>query len=296
LREEANAVATPSDAAALLALGRIALHTGDTRGAGTWASLAKAALDDATLELRRHVTWFLALRAFTAGDARGARAHLTPLEGDDWALPMLMVDNSDPVVLVRIARAAGDEHLVDVGVGVAEHRHSLNPAVSSLAATAAHARGLSSGDLTELAEACRLFDSGPRLLARASAHEDYGRELVGAGDRPAGIVELGQALELYSSAGATWDAARARSRLRAIGVRRRIPKPARPTSGWAGLTDAEVTVARLVADGLKNREVAERLFVSAHTVSMHLRHVFTKLDINSRVELARLVYLRDEAA
>jgi DNA-binding CsgD family transcriptional regulator len=56
------------------------------------------------------------------------------------------------------------------------------------------------------------------------------------------------------------------------------------TSGWAALTTSELTVARLVAEGLTNREVAERLFVSPHTVNSHLRHVFSKLAINSRVE------------
>ena len=54
------------------------------------------------------------------------------------------------------------------------------------------------------------------------------------------------------------------------------------------MTTAELAVARLVAEGLTNREVAERLFVSPHTVNSHLRHVFSKLGINSRVELARL--------
>ena len=54
------------------------------------------------------------------------------------------------------------------------------------------------------------------------------------------------------------------------------------------MTTSELTVARLVAEGLTNREVAERLFVSPHTVNTHLRHVFSKLGINSRVELARL--------
>jgi DNA-binding CsgD family transcriptional regulator len=54
------------------------------------------------------------------------------------------------------------------------------------------------------------------------------------------------------------------------------------------LTESELAVVRLVARGLTNREVADRLFVSPHTVGQHLRHVFAKLDINSRVELARL--------
>jgi DNA-binding CsgD family transcriptional regulator len=60
------------------------------------------------------------------------------------------------------------------------------------------------------------------------------------------------------------------------------------TSGWAALTTSELTVARLVAEALTNREVAERLFVSPHTVNSHLRHVFLKLGITSRVELARV--------
>jgi DNA-binding CsgD family transcriptional regulator len=54
------------------------------------------------------------------------------------------------------------------------------------------------------------------------------------------------------------------------------------------MTDSELAVARLVAEGFTNREVAERLFVSHHTVSAHLRHVFAKLDVNSRVELTRV--------
>jgi DNA-binding CsgD family transcriptional regulator len=54
------------------------------------------------------------------------------------------------------------------------------------------------------------------------------------------------------------------------------------------MTRSELAVARLVADGLTNREIADRLFVSPHTVSTHLRHVFAKLQINSRVDLTRL--------
>jgi DNA-binding CsgD family transcriptional regulator len=88
--------------------------------------------------------------------------------------------------------------------------------------------------------------------------------------------------------GASWDARRVRSRLRGLGVRRRLVTAEPETSGWAALTTSELTVARLVAEGLTNREVAERLFVSPHTVNSHLRHVFLKLGINSRVELARL--------
>ena len=62
----------------------------------------------------------------------------------------------------------------------------------------------------------------------------------------------------------------------------------RPATGWEALTDAERRVARLVAGGLANREVAECLFVSRYTVETHLKHVFAKLGVASRVELAAL--------
>ena len=55
------------------------------------------------------------------------------------------------------------------------------------------------------------------------------------------------------------------------------------------MTAAEESVAKLVAQGLTNREVAERLFLSPHTVNSHLRHVFAKLGINSRTKLAHVL-------
>jgi DNA-binding CsgD family transcriptional regulator len=58
---------------------------------------------------------------------------------------------------------------------------------------------------------------------------------------------------------------------------------------WVTLTAAERAVVELVANGLTNREAASRLFVSAHTVDYHLRHIFRKLRLHSRVELARIV-------
>jgi len=73
---------------------------------------------------------------------------------------------------------------------------------------------------------------------------------------------------------------------------RAAPLPAarmrRPATGWEALTDAEQRVARLVALGLANREVAERLYLSRYTVETHLKHVFAKLGVSSRAELAAL--------
>ena len=61
----------------------------------------------------------------------------------------------------------------------------------------------------------------------------------------------------------------------------------RPSSGWASLTPAERDVVRLVGEGLANKDVAARLFVSPRTVESHLTHVYTKLGLTSRVQLAQ---------
>ena len=89
------------------------------------------------------------------------------------------------------------------------------------------------------------------------------------------------------SEAAASDAARARSLLRARGVRPPTSGP-RSAPDWPELTESEFAVVSLVAMGATNREVADRLFLSPYTVNSHLRHVFAKLGIRSRVELARL--------
>ena len=294
--DDAPAVTNVADAAALAARGRIAIHAGDARTARSLANHAEQALQHGALEVRRHVASFLVLHALAGGESGSARRRLAKFRGEHGVsvLPLLMLDTTDPVVLVRIALAAGDDGLAESAISAAQRRLDLTPDVSSLAATAAHARGLWTRDPSMLAEATSAFRGGNRPLPRASAHEDHGVALVRHGDRTGGVAELHEALRIYSNAGATWDAARVRRRLRDFGVRPRLVKAARPASGWAALTHSEVAVARLVAEGLKNREAAERLFVSRHTVSMHLRNAFTKLDINSRVELARLVFEHEE--
>jgi DNA-binding CsgD family transcriptional regulator len=67
----------------------------------------------------------------------------------------------------------------------------------------------------------------------------------------------------------------------------------RSTFGWESITDSERTIGQLVAEGLTNREVAARLFVSHHTVDSQLRSIFRKLSVCSRVELTRLVLERE---
>ena len=61
----------------------------------------------------------------------------------------------------------------------------------------------------------------------------------------------------------------------------------RPASGWPSLTPAERDVARLICEGLANKEIATRLFVSPRTVQAHLSHIYAKLGIASRVQLVQ---------
>jgi DNA-binding CsgD family transcriptional regulator len=135
------------------------------------------------------------------------------------------------------------------------------------------------GQRCERARAVELLDDGPRPLSLASALEDLGVTRVQRGATQIGLAALGRALTIYAQSGGTWDASRVRRRLRAHGVHRRLVTAHRAPTGWAAMTDSELAVAQLVAQGLTNREVAQQLFVSPHTVSSHLRHVFAKLDV-----------------
>jgi DNA-binding CsgD family transcriptional regulator len=62
--------------------------------------------------------------------------------------------------------------------------------------------------------------------------------------------------------------------------------------GWESLNENELSLAALVVDGLSNREAAARLFVSRHTVDFHLRQIYQKLGIHSRIDLARIAIER----
>jgi len=224
------------------------------------------------------------------GDLLSAHEWLCALGVDERTsiLPLFPMDVADEARLVSIALAAHDRKLAEHAAATAQRRSQLNPHIRSTAAAAAHATGLLHHSHEDLARAVELYESGPRPLALASALEDLAAIAVESGRTQDGVDALSRALVLYVGAGAGWDAGRVRGRLRSLGVRRRLVSTRRPDSGWAAMTDSELAVARLVAGGLTNREVAERLFVSPHTVNSHLRHVFGKLNVNSRVELARL--------
>lgn len=278
------------DAAALVALGRAALHMGNERETRRATHVASRLLSYEVPGVKRHALWLLALVAMASGDAAAARAHLCGMgEAERLSLlPLSPVDVTDGVRLARIALATGDAELAAAARASADGRASLNPGVASIAGTAAHVRGLIDDDVAELGAAIEHFQRGPRPIALASALEDHGVALLAGGDRDGAVASFGRALELYAETRASRDETRVRGRLRELGVRRRLVSAKRPETGWEGLTDSELAVVGLVAEGMTNRQVAGQLYVSPHTVNAHLRHAFSKLDINSRVELARL--------
>jgi DNA-binding CsgD family transcriptional regulator len=203
---------------------------------------------------------------------------------------------SDPAIaawLVRTALAADAQPLASQVTGTAVALADANPGFQALAAAAAHSQGLVTRNTGLLGEAAAQH---PDPWAKASAAEDLAVLLISTAKDQA-IRHLKNALDGYRQTGADRDQARVRRRLRKLGVRRRhwTTPSARPVVGWDSLTDTEQAVARLVAEGLNNSQVAARMYISTHTVAHHMRQAFRKLQIASRVELARIV-IREAAA
>jgi DNA-binding CsgD family transcriptional regulator len=242
--------------------------------------------------VRRLAAWYLAVHSMAYGDADQAHRWLCALgESERLSLfPLFPMEAADDPLLVRIALAAGDHELAEAASALAARRYEINPGpVSSVAAAAAHSRGLLLRSARDLEDAVAMLASGPRPLALAAALEDLGLARLADGDRDGAIEVFDRALRICVDAGAARDAARARKQLRELGIRRRVPSLDRPRLGWESLTTAELQVARLAAGGYTNRGIADSLFLSPHTVNTHLRHVFDKLDVRSRVDLTRVV-------
>jgi DNA-binding CsgD family transcriptional regulator len=154
-------------------------------------------------------------------------------------------------------------------------------------AAGAHVRGLVEDDPTALEWAALRYST---MLSRAWATEDAGVAWAEQGNREAAVARLNEAYALYERLDATESTARVRARLRAAGIRVRHWRRAdRPAFGWDSLTDTERHIADLVAQGLSNRQVAHQMFLSVHTIAFHLRGVFCKLQVTSRVQLAGMV-------
>jgi DNA-binding CsgD family transcriptional regulator len=225
-----------------------------------------------------------ALIASTRQDAHAALAELAQARTDEAMRTQLLLE--DPAVAswaVRAALAADDPAFAALFVSAAEKIAANNPNYGIFVAAARHSRALLDRDLSAFADLEHLYGD-PWTIA--SAIEDHGSLQT---DHDEAVANLSRAMTAYSRLGAEWDSARVRRKLRQLGVRHRHwNHEARPDAGWDSLTATEEKVARLVAGGLTNRQAASELFVSPHTVGFHLRQIYRKLSIQSRVDLARI--------
>jgi DNA-binding CsgD family transcriptional regulator len=276
------------DTLALPVLATVALRRGNLRVA---AGYAERPTDDCRFYGSAYRTGAARLVAAQVLEARrGPQAALDYLADVLGELgehrSVLLADPGNGPWLVRAALAAGDRARAEGICSVISETSRANPTIPAVRAAAAYAEGLLIADVPRLRHAvAQLTDP----WVRSSAAENQGVLLARSGDEDEAVRVFDEALRGYASMGAGRDVARMRRRLRKLGIRRRHWSTGKkPATGWESLTDTELATSRLVAQGMTNQQIAGQLFISAHTVAFHLRHVFRKLGITSRVELTRI--------
>jgi len=284
LAEELGTRPITVDGHALAAV--IALHRGDvpaTRRALTTAEEENQRLGSQRMDA---VLWGRALLA----EASAAPDQALALLRAAWELCAgAGIASQFPVLgpdLVRLSLEAGDRARAEAATAAVEAMEA-HAGTAVVGAAVLRCRGLLSDDPVMLSEAVRRYQESGRPLEAAQTSEEAAAALARQGRAEDARALLDLALEHYTGLRATYGSARVKARLRDLGVRRgRQGSRGRPRHGWASLTETERTVAALVAEGLSNRQVAERLFLSRHTVHTHVSHILAKLGLASRVELA----------
>ncbi|WP_369228644.1 LuxR C-terminal-related transcriptional regulator (plasmid) [Streptomyces sp. R39] len=199
--------------------------------------------------------------------------------------------------IVRMALKFDQKPTAQKAVKLAQKLAEMNPQHHSLAASALHAQGLFERNLVDLRLAAKMH---VHPWVRASAIEDIGKFV--ARERPQqeqAIRIFEQSADAYIKAGAPRDASRIKKRLWDLGARYHQSRWATTLqSPITNLTETEIRVTQLVAQGMTNSQIARQIFLSRHTVAYHLRNVFRKLQVSSRVELAAvwvgMASLKDE--
>ncbi|MEW1775965.1 AAA family ATPase [Streptomyces sp. NPDC086777] len=249
---------------------------------------------------RRYALWVALARACLAdaeGRAEAAATALTGFVEDNEPTMLLTLPPSHWPAIVRIALRGARPSVAQAVSGALTTLAARDDSQEIGRTVRTHVEGLLHGDPRALASAVAGYRSTGRRLALAAACEDLG-EILAASDATAQATDcFEEAARLASASGALADQERLGRRLRQLGVRSPAPRPeAGGSPGWESLTASERRLIPLVVDGLTNRAIADRLHVSVHTVNTHMRHIFTKLDINTRVELTRLAVERGDAA
>ena len=170
---------------------------------------------------------------------------------------------------------------------------------TAMSALAHAAVALDAGDAAPAADAAlgaaALLDDTGATFYVATSRALAGRALAQAGEPDRAAAELERAAAAFDSFGSARYRAAVEQELRKLG--RKIHRRTRPgeadATGVGSLTARELEIARLVVDRKTNPEIATALFLSPKTVESHLRNVFHKLNVSSRVEVARAVERAD---
>jgi DNA-binding CsgD family transcriptional regulator len=278
--------ATEHDVLRTVILAEVAAHTDDRNLLQQMVNDARDAHSAGSAGIRRGSAYVLARAAWQRDDVHDAMRWL----GD----VILLATPFFPHALVRlilgarVASAAGDAGLRARVLQAAEVLERDRPAVPLLAAVAGYARAILEHDAQALVAVAQSLRASPRPLLYASAAEDAGAELSHAQRNAEALEQLTAAFDTYIECGATADARRVGRALRGLGVERRIVTQSRARTGWDSLTDSELKVINLIAEGATNRSVAQQLRLSPHTVKTHVRNAFAKLGITSRAQLTQL--------
>nr|WP_255414236.1 LuxR family transcriptional regulator [Mycobacterium sp. shizuoka-1] len=186
-------------------------------------------------------------------------------------------------VQAGIAVGAGDHEFATQTIERARLAADRNPGVASFEGVALQVEGFVTRDAAILRSAVKILRESPRPLLLAGALADYGAALVDTGDRHTGVTVLSEAAEMFAGLGANFYL---------HGVQRDLARAAAPADAGDALTKAEQRVAELVSEGHTNQSVASALGVSVHTVNTHLRAVYRKMGVRSRVQLANALSAR----
>jgi DNA-binding CsgD family transcriptional regulator/tetratricopeptide (TPR) repeat protein len=193
-------------------------------------------------------------------------------------------------LLTRLALSVGDLATATAAADGADQEVASGP-LPAITAAAGLCRGLVAGDPQAVLAAAAYCESAGRPFDRAQALEDAAVLLAAQGDVRSARRAFNDATRLYAELGATWDLRRADTRLRRYDIRRgRVGRRTRPAQGWDALTPTETKIARLVAAGRSNPDIAAELFLSRNTVQTHVSHILSKLGVRSRAEIIQQSY------
>jgi DNA-binding CsgD family transcriptional regulator len=220
--------------------------------------------------------------AATAADlARRFLEQAPPSSRVDWALARDLLLRAELALGRTPDSGALDElQVLAAEIGTEPLRASARAAEGLLAA----ASGRHDEARRALEDAIGLFARAGAAYETARARVDLGRILTALGRHDAARAELERAGHVFEALGAAWDARGARAVLEQACVRRGLAPAVRGTGGR--LSARELEVLRLLAQGLKNPEIAGRLHVSAFTVKRHVANILTKLDLPTRAAAA----------